>query len=168
MPALNRVDLLAGRLKDMRAADVTDEMLIDASPDVVYRAVVDEHDGKTDWWVPHYTMTLRRGASYAEVGTLLDNTVRVHGRFPIRFVTRTVEVEPDRAIRVEYIGGAFRGEALWGFEGIDGKTRLSLRWRTTPAGVLRALARFLPIEKSHSDTMKAGFEGLRGFLAGRS
>ena len=146
------------------AADVTDEALIDASPDVVYRAVVDEHDGKTNWWTPYHSMELREGDSYGEVGALLDNTVRVRGRFPIRFTTRTVEVEQNERIRVEYVGGAFRGEALWKFEGVNGKTRLRLRWRTSPSGVLRALAPFLPVEKSHSDTMKVGFENLSAFL----
>jgi uncharacterized protein YndB with AHSA1/START domain len=145
--------------------DVTDEILLAAPPEAVYRAVVDEHDGKTDWWAPHYTMRLRSGDSYDEVGTLLDNTVRVRGRFPIRFVTRTVAAEPNRSIRVEYIGGAFRGEALWRFEPEDGTTRLSLRWRTTPSGALRVLSRVLPVAKSHSETTEIGFENLNAFLA---
>ena len=149
----------------MRPSDVTDQTLINASPDLVYRAIVDEHDGKTSWWMPHYSMELRSGDSYEDVGTLLNNTVRVHGRFPIRFITKTVEVEPNEKIGVEYVGGAFRGKALWGFENVDGNTNLSLRWRTTPAGALRILAPLLPVEKSHSDTTKAGFENLRAFLA---
>ena len=152
----------------MKAADVTDEALVDASPEVVFRAIVDEHDAKTDWWAPHYTMVLLEGTSYANVGTLLNNTVRVHGKMPIRFVTKTVEVDRDRAIRVEYVDGAFRGEALWRFEDVGGKTKLSLRWQTTPAGLLRFLAPLLPVEKSHSDAMKVGFENLRAFLADSS
>lgn len=147
-----------------KAADVLDATLIATDRDVVYRAVVDEHDGKTNWWAPHYSMELLEGGSCGNVGALPDNTVRVHGRFPIRFVTRTVVVEENERIRVEYVGGAFRGEALWEFQGVNEKTRLSLRWRTSPPGVLRALAPFLPVEKSHSDTTKVGFENLSGFL----
>jgi hypothetical protein len=145
-------------------ADVMDSALIDASPDVAYRAVVEEHDGKTSWWAPHLTMQLRGGDSYGDVGALVDNTVRVHGRFPVRFTTKTVEVEPIETIRVEYVAGAFRGEAQWGFVGVNDGTELSQRWRTRPAGVLRALAPLLPIGESHSDTMKVGFERLRGYL----
>ena len=79
-------------------ADITDEGFIDADPEVVYRAVVDVHNGTTDWWEPYYSMKLGRGASYDEVGTLLANPVRVHGRFPIMFTTETIEVEPGKAI----------------------------------------------------------------------
>ena len=115
-----------------------DSALIDASPDVVYRAVVDEHDGMTSWWAPHFTMQLREGVSYGDVGAqLVDNTVRVHGRFPVRFTKKTVEVEPNKTIHVEYVAGAFRGEAQWEFVGVDDGTELSQRWRTSPAGVLR-------------------------------
>jgi hypothetical protein len=113
-------------------------------------------------------MSLREGASYGEVGTLLDNVVLVHVNFPIRFVTRTIAVVPNEEIRVEYVGGAFRGEAVWRFDGENGKTRLSLRWRTRPAGTLRLLAPLLPVSKSHSDTTEMGFENLKAFLAGRS
>lgn len=148
-----------------KASDVIDEALLDASPGVVFRAIVDEHDGKTDWWAPHYTMAIRSGDTYAEVGMLLDNTVRVRGRFPIRFVTRTVEVRANEAIRVEYVDGSFRGEALWTFEETDGNTRLTNRWQVAPAGMLRYLAPLLPIEHSHSDTMRVGFENLAAFLA---
>lgn len=145
-------------------ADVMDSALIDASPDVVYRAIVEEHDGETSWWAPHLTMRLREGNSYGDVGAMVDNTVRVHGRFPVRFTTKTVEVEPNETIRVEYVAGAFRGEAQWGFVGVNDGTELSQRWRTRPAGVLRALAPLLPIGESHSDTMKVGFERVRGYL----
>lgn len=48
-------------LEPNRFADVMDSALIDASPDVVYQAVVDEHDGKTSWWASHFTMELREG-----------------------------------------------------------------------------------------------------------
>ncbi len=146
------------------APGVIDEALIAASPDVVFRAVVDEHNGTTDWWAPHYSMELLDGDSYGIVGTLVANTVRIHGKYPIKFNTRTVEVDPNRLIRVEYVNGAFRGEALWTFDERDGKTLLSNRWSTIPAGVLRAMAPFLPVNRSHSETMRAGFENLARYL----
>ena len=144
--------------------EVYDQALIDASPEEVFRALVNEHDGVTDWWSTHQTMRLRQGTSFAEVGAVVDNTVRVRGKFPIHFTTRTVEVEPNQLIRIEYIGGSFRGEALWRFEEVDGQTNLSQCWRTKPAGALRILAPLLSIARSHSDTMRAGFARLRAFL----
>ena len=101
---------------------------------------------------------------YADVGALVDNTVRIRGRFPIRFTTKTFEVEPNERIQVEYVAGAFRGEATWRFVGVNDRTELSQRWRTRPADVLRAVAPLLPVGESHSDTMELGFERLRGYL----
>ena len=95
---------------------------------------------------------------------LLDYPVRVHGEFPIRCITRTVAATKNEEIRTDYVDGAFRGEALWRFEGVSGKTRSNLRWRTTTSWVLRALDPLWPIEKSHSDTMTVGFERLREIL----
>ena len=146
-------------------ADVTDAAIIPASPDAVYQALIAEGDGETDWWAPHHRMRLRRGDSCADVGAIVDNTVLVRGRFPIRFVTRTASVVPGEEIRIEYIDGAFRGAAQWSLRAADGGTRVSLRWRTTPAGSLGTMAAILPVEKSHSDTMKVGFEKLDAYLA---
>jgi ribosome-associated toxin RatA of RatAB toxin-antitoxin module len=147
----------------MAKYDVTDEAIINASPDVVYNAVIDEYDGKTSWWMPHLSSKLREGNSCSKVGALLDLTV--HGKRPIKFTAKTVEAKNNEMIRVNYVEGAFRGEGLWKFESLEGKTKLSFRWRTSPSGLLlRILAPFLPIEKSHSDVMKAGFNNLNKFL----
>jgi uncharacterized protein YndB with AHSA1/START domain len=149
-----------------RTTDVIDEALIDAPPDEVFRAIVDLHDGKTDWWSPYHTMELRAGTTFAEVGAVVANTVRVRGRFPIRFTTRTTEVVENKMIRVDYVGGAFRGKATWTFELVDDMTLLAQRWCTRPAGMLRVAAPLLPVAKSHPDTMRVGFDRLRAFLAG--
>ncbi len=147
----------------MAKYDVTDETIINASPDVVYNAVIDECDGKTSWWMPHLSSRLREGDSCGKVGALFDLTV--HGKLPIKFTAKTVEAKNNEMIRINYVEGAFRGEGLWKFESLEGKTRLSFRWRTSPSGLLlRILAPFLPIEKSHSDVMKAGFNNLNKFL----
>ena len=149
----------------MAKYDVTDEAIIDASPEVVYNAIIDEMDGKTSWWLPHRSTKLREGDSYGEVGALLDSTV--HGKLPIKFTTKTVEVNKNEMIRVNYVGGALIGEGLWKFESLEGKTKLSYRWRTSPSGLLlRIIAPLLPFEKNHSDVMKAGFNSLKRNLLG--
>lgn len=149
------------------AANVTDEARIAAPPEVVCEAIVDEHDGKTEWRSPYCSMELVHGGTYAAPGALLANTVRVHGKCPIRFMTKTVEVEPAREIRVEVTAGAFRGEATWSFEGVDGGTMLRQHWRTRPARVRGVLAPLLPVSKSHSDTMEVGCERLSAHREGR-
>ena len=151
----------------MAKYDVTDEAIINASPDVVYNAIVDEMDGKTTWWVPYRSMKLFEGDSYSQIGALLESTV--HSKFPAKFTTKTVEVKNNEMIRVEYISGSLRGEGLWKFESLDGKTKISYRWQTSPAGLfLRVFSPFLPVKKSHSNVMKAGFENLNNFLDGTS
>ena len=71
----------------------------------------------------------------------------------------------NEMMKGNYVEGAYRGEFVWEFKDLDGKTKLSFRWRTKPVGLLlRILAPFLPIEKYHSDVMKAGFNNLNKFL----
>ena len=146
--------------------DVTDEAIINASPDVVFNAVKDEACGKTSWWMPHLSLKPRE-ESTCGVGDLID--VTVHGKHPIKFTTKTIEIKMNEMIKGNYVEGAFRGESVWEFKDLDGKTKLSFRWRTKPAGLLlRILAPFLPIEKNHSDVMKAGFNNLNKFLDQKS
>ncbi|MFC1973834.1 SRPBCC family protein [Chloroflexota bacterium] len=153
----------------MTKYDVTDEAIINASPDVVYNAVIDEMDGKTNWWMPYHSTKLCAGDSYGKVGVIHDSTVRIHGKLPIKFTTKTVEVKNNEMIRVDYVDGALRGQGLWEFESLEGKTKLSYRWQTSPSGLLRRiLAPILPYKKSHSDVMKAGFNNLNRFLARKS
>ena len=150
----------------MAKYDVTDEAIINASPEVVYNAVINEMDGKTSWWMPHRSMELRDGDSYGKVGAPIDSTI--HDKLTTKFTTKTAEVKNKEIIRVNYVGGAFRGEGLWKFESVEGKTKLSYRWRTSPSGFLQIFAPFLPVKKSHSDVMKAGFNNLNKFLDNRA
>ena len=146
--------------------DITDEAIINASPDIVFNAVKDEACGKTSWWMPHLSFKPRE-ESTCGVGDLID--VTVIGKRPIKFTTKTVEIKINEMVKGNYVEGAYRGEFVWKFKDLDGKTKLSFRWRTKPKGLLlRILAPFLPIEKYHSDVMKAGFNNLNKFLAQKS
>jgi hypothetical protein len=152
----------------MTKYDIVDETIVSADPQAAYDATVAEHDGETRWWKPHMSVQLLEGDSYCQIGSLHANAVAVHGKLQIKFTTRTSEIAEAQMIRVEYVAGAFRGVGIWRFEGVDGKTKVSYRWRTSPSGfVLRVLAPLLPIAKSHSDVMKEGFNGLNGYLETR-
>ena len=143
--------------------DVTDEAIINASPDVVFKALQDEFAGKTSWWMPHLSSKPRDEHSYGKIGSLID--VTVHGKRPIKFTSKTAEVKKNEMMRGFYVEGAFRGENLWKLESVNGKTKLSMRWRVKASGLLlKILAPFFPIEKNHSEVMKAGFENLNTFL----
>lgn len=100
------------------------------------------------------------------VGGLIDMTVR-HGA-AVRFRCRVTAIS-ETELRVEYVGGAFRGDGAWRFEPAAGKTRVTFRWRARPAGPLGWLApRTLLawIARSHHDVMQAGFAGLNAYLIG--
>jgi uncharacterized protein YndB with AHSA1/START domain len=145
--------------------DVTDEAIIRAEPEVVYEALVDEHSGRSQWWRPYLAAEPRTGSAYDAIGAVVDNTVGVHGKWPIRFATKTIAARRAESIRVADVEGAFRGEGQWSFEPTEGGTRSSYRWHVSATGVLRMLAPLLPIEKSHSETMQACFDNLNRLLA---
>ncbi len=146
----------------MRSFDVTDEAIIEAPIDAVYAAFVGEMNGETSWWAPHHTFSLLSGNSFDEVGATLESTVKT--KWPVKYITKTVEAVKGDHVHVSYVGGSFRGAADWTFEDLGGRTRIGCRWRTTPAGSLRVMARFLPVAESHSKVTVAGFEKLRAFL----
>ena len=106
----------------MAKYDVTNEAIIEASPDIVYNALI---EGSIIKCLP-LTAKRRTGCSYDEVGALTD--ISFHDR-PIKYTEETVEDRKNEMIRIKYVKGAFRGEGLWKLEEINGKTKLSFRWR---------------------------------------
>jgi hypothetical protein len=149
----------------MPEIDVVDEAIIDAEPAVVAKAIMDEAMGKTHWWLPHWEAKPRGGIPPDQVGGMTDITIR--RGVTIRFTAKTLEVN-ESVLRVQFVEGAYRGEGLWTFERVDGKTRLRYRWRVRPAGWLRWLLLLAPPSEkaggSHHEVMKAGFEGLSRYL----
>jgi len=113
------------------------------------------------WEIP---VTLDDGA-FDDVGAEVESTILVRDRWPVRFVTRTLRVVDGREIDVCYIEGAFKGVGQWRFDDLDGKTRLSYRWRTEPRGRLRWIAPLLPVAHSHTKATLAEFAHLERHLA---
>ena len=143
--------------------DVTEEAIIHASPEAVYNAIIDIYDGKTGWWSPEFSSRLCDGETSGNVGALYE--VTIHAVIPIQFKTRTIETRKNEMLRVEYVEGAFVGQGLWKFENVGGNTKVSLRWRTNPAGLfMRVAAPFYPVAKGHSSVMQTGFRRLDQYL----
>jgi ribosome-associated toxin RatA of RatAB toxin-antitoxin module len=147
----------------MAMYDVTDEMIINANPEVVYSAIIDVYDGKTSWWLPYFSSKIREGGSSGNVSGFFDITI--HGICPIKFTAKTLEAQNNEMLRLDYVKGSFRGIGVWKFENVEGKTKLSFRWCMSPVGWLRIVALFYPIVKSHSAVMQAGFIKLNRFLS---
>lgn len=136
----------------MARYDITNEAILDASPEVVYNAMI---DGSLIKHLP-FSIKRRTGSSYDEIGALTDITF--HDR-PIKYTEKTVEAKKNEMIRIRYVKGAFRGEGLWKFEKINGKTKISFRWSVRHTEVfLRIMAPFVSIEKRHSDVMRVVFD----------
>lgn len=138
--------------------DITKESIINASPDVVYNAII---NGSITEWMPLSVKRLS-GESYDEVGALTEITF--HDR-PIKYIEETIESRKNEMILVKYVKGAFKGEGLWKIENINGKTKLSFRWSVRHAQLfLRIMAPFVSVEKRHSDLMKVMFNGFNKYL----
>jgi len=142
----------------MAKFDIIDEAIINAKPDIVYKALL----GGGLRYKLRAEAKLLEGRAADQLGALTEITVP--GRFPIKWTIKTVELIKNELWRTEYVGGAFRGEGLWTLEAIGENTKVSYHWRTRPCGLLRILAPFINIPKQHSALMKAGFASLNEYV----
>lgn len=147
----------------MKKYDVTDEVIIEASAELVYKAVIACYEGTNNWWMPYLSSKLLKGNSGSEIGALYK--VTIHGIPQVSFITETLEVHINEIIRVKYIKGAFEGEGLWEFKTTGNKTILTFRWTVSPKVLpLQIISFFYPLNKSHSAVMQKGFENLKKVL----
>jgi hypothetical protein len=146
----------------MAKFDVYDEAIINAKPEIVYEIIMsgviyDRLGAKRD---------RIKGNAADEPGTVTEITLP--GRVPTSFMVETVEVKKNEMWRTQYIGGAFRGEGTWKLESIDGSTKISYHWRTSPSGLMvRLLAPLINISKRHSVIMQAYFADLNEYIKGQ-
>lgn len=151
----------------MAAYDITDEEIINAGPDVVYQAIIDKYNGKTNWWMPYCSYKLLEGESCSKAGSLV--CVTIHDLLPVKVTAKTVETKKNEMIRLKYIKGAFSGDVLWKFEELEGKTKVSFRWQVDLSWwLLRMASHFSSIAKTHSDVMVKGYDNLNKYLERKS
>ena len=146
----------------MAKYDVLDEVLLKHKPDVVYKAVLSEFAGKTSWWMPHLQIKAHNGNPTSQVGSLFDLSIP---KTPVKFTAEVVECIENKFLRVQYVSGVFTGEGTWEFQEENGETKVKFRWQVSPASLLmKIMATFMNVPKSHSKTMRAGFENLQRHL----
>jgi uncharacterized protein YndB with AHSA1/START domain len=153
--------------------DIVDEAIIDASPAVVWQALVAELNGAAAWWVPHNTY--EAGATPPEV-VGGETKVTVHtkgvgrGGPKLRFTSRTTAIEPERHWVNEYVDGVFSGTSEFTLSPVDGgeRTRLAMRFQASPNGLLKVLARVKDIGAQHSSATQEAFANLNALVAGRA
>ena len=143
----------------MAEYDVIDEAIINAKPDVVYEALLAEYGGKTHWWMPLLEAELCEGSAPDELGALIE--VTVHDKMSTKFTMKTIETKKNELWRLQYFKGPLRGEGEWKLEAINDDTKVSYRLRAYPSGLLvRIVATFINMPKSHSKVWKAGYAAL--------
>ncbi len=147
----------------MSRIDVVDEAIVDADPSRAFKALIDEANGRTRWWMPVWEAKLRGEKEYGQKGSAIDITVHCTGT--PKFSSRVTEVIEGKSLNVEFFEGDFLGNGEWTFEPIDGKTKVRFRFNVVPHRLMfRILAPFVNFGKIHSDVMQAGFKGMNRCL----
>ena len=144
---------------------VIDEAIIDADPLTVFRALIDEVNGRTHWWMPSLEAKPRGEKPFGQAGSVIDITVHVPGTTKI--TTRITEVIEGRAMTWENFEGDYLGKEEWTFEPVAfGKTRVKSRWDVVPNRLLYRIFWFMA-GRVHSRVMQAGFTGMNRYLTRR-
>jgi uncharacterized protein YndB with AHSA1/START domain len=139
-----------------------DEAMIDASPDTVFNAVLDECAGITHWWMPQYEIKPRADTPVRKMGMISD--VTLHGAGTLRFSWTMTKIAEGKSIEVEY-NGDFVATGEWVFEPADGKTKVKYIWKGRPNRLLVNLAfHFMDTKKLHSEAIQQGFKGLNDYI----
>ena len=150
----------------MPEIDVTDEVFLNFEPHIVFKALMDESAGVTQWWRPHMVGSKIDGPAFGQPGGKVHIKVNCFG-WP-QFTLEAVEIQDDRLIRVKYLEGSFVGEGTWTLHSENGGTRLSFRWQVQPNELMFKLsAPFISAPKLHSGVMEKGFEALNHYLETR-
>lgn len=141
---------------------VVDEAVIDASPAMVFKAILDESAGVTHWWMPYLESKLIGDIPAGKEGATFD--VTVHQQATPRFTWKVTKIVENQLIDMEY-GGDFTGTGKWMLEPADGKTKVKFIWDTKPKRLLFIiLSPVVDLGKGHSTVMKHGFKLLNSYL----
>jgi uncharacterized protein YndB with AHSA1/START domain len=146
---------------------IVDEAIIDADPSAVFKALIDESNGRTHWWMPSLEAKPRGGKPNIEEGSIIDLTVHRFGT--PRLTVRVAKVVEGRALTWEVFEGDSLGVGEWTFDPISpGKTKVIFRWDVVPKRPLYRLFPSSMLGRVHSGVMRAGFEGMNRYLTRKS
>ena len=149
----------------MPKIDVTDEALIDSSPMEVYKAILNEVAGVTQWWMPDIEFKLRGDVPTVCEGAVVDVTLNPEGRIKCKFSGKYTKVVEAKLIEEEYTGD-WVGTGTFIFEPTDGKTKLQFRFNAKSNRLLFSLVSpFVNMGKMHSDMIQKGFKSLNSYLS---
>jgi uncharacterized protein YndB with AHSA1/START domain len=143
--------------------DVTDEAVIDASPTVVYEAILDEYAGVTNWWMPILEFKLRGNTPIDHEGAMGDMISK-----GAKCSFKVTKIEEAESIEMD-ISGDLMGTGTWTFEPTDGKTKVKYRSNVrTNKALFSLVSPFVNFGKTHSDNVQRGFKALNSYLTKKS
>jgi uncharacterized protein YndB with AHSA1/START domain len=149
----------------MPKIDVLDEAVIDSPPVAVFKAILDEYVGVTNWWMPIFESKPRGDKPIMREGSVFDIAIRTSKLGTPRFSEEVTKIEEAKLIIVA-IAGDFVGTGEWTFEPTDGKTKVQYRFNVRTNRLLATLiSPFVNIGKRHSDVMQIGFKALNSYLS---
>jgi hypothetical protein len=148
----------------MPRIDSIDEVIIDSSPMAVYKALLNEVAGVTEWWMPYMAFKLRGDIPIDHEGAIYDATIDPTSRMKAKFSAKMTKLVEGKLMEEE-IAGDFVGTASWSFELIGEKTKAIHRFNVRTNNALMSLfSPFVNFEKRHSDSMQKGFKALNSYL----
>ena len=146
--------------------DVTDEFVIDAPPNAVYKALLDEFAGSTHLFMPYYECKIGGDRPIDNEGAIFDLAVH-NGRMTSKLSCKITKLVEAKTIEVNYDGDILATEK-YTFESMNGGTKLKLRFNGKTNSVLVSLlSLFVNIGKGHSDMMESGFKALNNYLSNK-
>jgi uncharacterized protein YndB with AHSA1/START domain len=149
----------------MSSYDTVDEAIIDASPEVVWEALLAEFQGARRWWLPHVTFETV-GEPVDRVGGEMQVTVHTRGidrkGLRLRYIARSRTVEPARHLVFDYVTGGFQGWEEFVLAPLDegARTHVAVHWRARPNGWVRFLAKAVAMDEEHSRVTRDGLANL--------
>ena len=147
----------------MPKIDTTDEAIIDAPPNLVYKAILDVYSGVTNWWMPHLESQIRGNRKVLCWGEVCDIKGHSHGG-TTRFSAKVTKTEEDKLIELE-LTGDFEGIETWTFESIQGKTKAKLHYvGKTNRLLFSVLSPFVNMGNEHSKTIQVGLKACNQYL----
>ena len=140
--------------------DVTDEAIVDALPMDVYKAILDEYAGVTNWWAPILEFKLKGDIPIDHEGAIGDMISK-----GAKCSYKVKKIEGAMSIEME-IEGDLVGTGTWTFELTDGKTKVKYRSNVrTNKALFSLVSPFVNFRKTHSDNVQKGFKALNSYLS---
>ena len=150
----------------MPKLDVLTEAVIDASPMMVYKAVLNEYSGVTHWWMPYLGFKLKGNIPIDNEGATFDSTINPTRRMKAKSSEKVTKIVQAKSIEIEFAGD-FVGTEEWTFEPTaDGKkTMVKHHWNGRTNRLLFSLVSpFVSMEKMNTDYTQKGFKALNSYL----